>query len=279
MLLHRLGHKFQGTKTVSSKSPYLDGLIPSTVFDLDATIAASYGGSGVVWSNLTAYPADGADRHDYDFVLGDGSTSSTFPTLTGSVGDPGAYWHMDGNDFFRLQSGNNTAFLANLHKASSGQDFWIAAAVRLVSGGNHTLLSTRPTSSSTARGLSFDHFNNNFCRLAQHAGSGGANFATPSDITVPLEAVFVWSHSRSGNQSRLWLNSASPFNQAAHTFAGNEDTTGFLHIGSSGGDWRSTNNTQIYSMAMGNEYLDSGQVTRILSHLRARHKRAYDVAP
>ena len=84
--LHK--QKYGGGGVVGSLSDVVD----SAVFDIDATQSASYGGTGTTWSNLVASPADGAAQSAYDFQLGDGADSSTYPTFTGTVGDAAAYF-------------------------------------------------------------------------------------------------------------------------------------------------------------------------------------------
>lgn len=276
MLLNRLGHKFQGTKVLSSKNKYLDGVVPSTVFDLDATIPASYSGSGMIWRNLTSHPADGSDAADYDFLMGDGVTSSTFPAFSGTPGSTEAYWHMGGDDYFHLKRGANTDFVGNIHKTTGGGDFWIAVSARLISGLAAAYLSTRTTSNFTSTGTSFEQLNNNFCRLSQSNGSEQPNFATASAVSIGPDYLFVWSHSAAGNQSRLWLNSTSITREATHTFASSTAASSLLYIGSSSGGANPVpNNVRIYSVAMGNGYLDATQGAQIVAHLRTRHKRAY----
>src|SRR5262245_47416524 len=101
----------------------------STVFDLDATQAASYPGTGTSLLNLEATPADGEAQSAYNYQFGDGSTSSTYPTFTGSAGSPAAYFAMDGGDYFRGTS-TFTQFLKDLHKNSDGASWWAAMAFR-----------------------------------------------------------------------------------------------------------------------------------------------------
>src|SRR5574343_994393 len=102
----------------------LSDVIASAVFDLDATQAASYPGSGTTWSNLVTAPADGSAQTAYDFYRGDGSTSTTYPTFNGTPGSAAAYWSFDGGDLFDLKSGANTTFLKNAHKSAGGGIGW-----------------------------------------------------------------------------------------------------------------------------------------------------------
>ena len=278
MLLNRLGHKFQGMTALSSKNKYLDGVVPSTVFDLDATISASYSGSGTLWHNLTSHPADGSDATDYDFLLGNGSTAPTFPAFSVAPGSTEAYWHMGGDDYFHLARGANTNFINNLHKTSGGENFWIAVAVRLISGSATAYVSTRTTMDFSSTGVGFEQLNNNFCRLSQSNSNGQSNFATASAVSIGPDYLFIWSHSAATSQSRLWLNSTSITREATHTFGISTDPASLLYIGSSsGGANAAPNNARIYSVAMGNGYLDADQGAKIVNHLRARHKRAYSM--
>ena len=56
-----------------SITPYLDGLLTGAVVDLDATMLASYNGSGYngsgqTWANMIAAPADGSAKTAGDFL-------------------------------------------------------------------------------------------------------------------------------------------------------------------------------------------------------------------
>jgi hypothetical protein len=151
-MLTECGYGLRRTQMNISGTPassYLDGVLASTVFDLDATIAASYPGSGLTWANL-ATPADGAAKTAYDFFLGDGVTATTYPAFSGSAGNSAAYWSFDGGDYFDLKSGANTAFLRDAHKTTGGSDFWIAMAYRPVDGGVTQGLFTTTDGTGTA---------------------------------------------------------------------------------------------------------------------------------
>lgn len=62
----------------------------SCVYDVDATISASYPGTGSIWSNLCAAPADGQTQSSYNFV----NRSPTMYTFSGTANDPAAYWDL-----------------------------------------------------------------------------------------------------------------------------------------------------------------------------------------
>ena len=90
-----LGLKLGGRGAVSSGgSEFLDGVLASTVCDLDTTIAASYT-SGQTWTNLVS-----ATGTAYDAFLGtDGDSAVNDPTFTGDAGTDTAYFAFDGGDW------------------------------------------------------------------------------------------------------------------------------------------------------------------------------------
>ena len=113
-----------------SITPYLDGLLTGAVFDLDATMLASYNGSGQTWANMIAAPADGSAKTAGDFYRGvNGTATATDPTFTGSAGSQSAYWLHDGFDAFFL-AGGNTAFIDSLHRTTGGSDYTFINAYR-----------------------------------------------------------------------------------------------------------------------------------------------------
>jgi hypothetical protein len=100
------------------------------LFDLDATLAASYGGTGQTWANLIAAPDDGSAQAAYDFWRGDSSSATANdPAFNGAAGDAAAYWSCDGGDFFQI-IGGNTNTLKNLHKTTGGASATFAIAFR-----------------------------------------------------------------------------------------------------------------------------------------------------
>ena len=95
-----------------------DAAIPVAVFELDAGLSASYGGSGETFANIVTAPADGEGQTEYDFYRGvDADAESDSPTFNGSAGANSAneYFSFDGGDYLTL-AGLNTAFIHSLHK-------------------------------------------------------------------------------------------------------------------------------------------------------------------
>lgn len=171
-----------------SVSTYLDGVLASTVCDLDATIAASYGGSGTTWANLVTAPADGSAQTAYDFYLGNGSTGTTYPAFNASSGSAAAYWSVDGGDYFSLKSGANTSFLNSLHKTTGGSDWWIAMALKYVTNSTGQYFSTARTGTAGQTGIQADQ-NAGAFRIAQRGNAAAILCQAGHSFTLFLSAT------------------------------------------------------------------------------------------
>lgn len=252
----------------------LEDVLASTVFDLDATQAASYPGSGTTWANLVTAPADGSAQTAYDFYTGDGSTSTTYPTFNGSAGSAAAYWSFDGGDNFRLKSGSNTTFLANLPKTGGGNDFWAAFAITVKTGGAqqnffsvHNVL--------TNAGINIHSTASSLFR-SQQRGSVSVSALSGTTIVDGSTYLFIVSHSADSNTTRFWVNSGTAV-EIAHTYSTQSSAASSpAGIGASyDGSFAVFSGTRMYSFAMGNEYLDNTKAAAIIAVLEARHARDY----
>lgn len=269
-----LGRGLGPRKLIGGAAPsYLNSVLASTVCDLDVTVAASYPGTGTTWANLVAAPADGASQTDYDFRTGDGATSSTYPAFNGTAGSASAYWSLDTGDYFGLKSGTNTSFLAGLHKTTGGADFWMAVAYRHVANSAYQYPFATTANVASSIGLALETTNSNLFRIRQRGGSStviGSSAVTASNGT---DYLVIASHSHSANQTRFWINSLSNV-QVSHSF--NTTTTDATLAAQAGkGNTNMADGTRIYSLALGNEYLDNTKAAAIIAHMEARHGRDY----
>ena len=242
-------------------SPPLSTIISSTALDLDATIEASYGGSGQTWAN---YEPDSA----YNFFMGaDGDIGTDDPEFIGNAGTEDAYWLMDGDDHFELV-GANTAFLKDLHKTAGGSDFWICFAAQWVTPGNMMMFTTR--NSGAVVGISLLTESGQNLQLVQRGDSA----VTVSTSSVALDAgdgIVLASHSHSTNKTRLWINSTTK-QEFAHTFnTTTTDATTKAKISDFNASLQLHNNTRLYHCSMGDEFLDDTKATAIIDHIVARH--------
>lgn len=102
-------------------SQYLHDIFPSTVFDLDARMADSYGGTGNTWFNLCENPADGSLQSAYNF------TRRGTQTFVGDVGSPSAHFLSNGTGGWNAPM---TPFVANLARTDLGVEYSAAFVFR-----------------------------------------------------------------------------------------------------------------------------------------------------
>jgi hypothetical protein len=275
-MLLKLGYGISKENYGYASDISLTGIVSSCVFDLDATIAASYGGSGQVWSNLAPSPADGAAQTDYDFHLGADNTATTDdPAFNGIPGNPAAYFSFDGGDRFSLKSGSNTAFLNNLHKTTGGADWTCVAALYTnnVSVAN-PIMNTQ--NASTDPGLRCQI---NASEFPSHSQRGSTATVTadsnPAAIPTGMPVIAAFAHKHSNNKTKIWVNSATgteldhPYNTTTAS-AAKPMTIGWMPTNRS-----AENGMRLYAISMFNAYLSNAEVAAVIAAYNARHGRTY----
>lgn len=268
--------------TIAAESSYLDGVLSSTVMDLDATVADSYGGTGETWANLIASPADGESQTTYDFWLGvDGDTDGDEPTFTGSAGNAAAYFQTDAGDFFTIKGGN-TAFLNAIHKTTGGTDFWFAFVGQIDSNavtGQAAICGTT-ASYTTGDGFSMRHYTSaqGHSLIAQQAtdATNDTEIAIgDDDITRGGYYFMMASFDASAGTLRIWANTLTA-DEKSWTFAANtDDAANAFRIGDNGYGSQKFYKGRIVHFSMGNEYIGDTEAAAIIAHLEARHSRDY----
>lgn len=257
-------------------SPYLDGVLPSTIFDLDSTQAESYSGAGVVWFNLVRHCADGSAPSAYNMLRGNGSTPTNLPSFIGTAGTQDAYWLMDGNDYFMAQSGVHTAFTQSLH-ISGTSNWWFAIAMRTAADDSNTSGLITTQNGATQPGIRIVHTASEVLSLVQRGDSTTNTLNTTAVMAGGTDYVILVSRNQADSKTAFYLNSTTPdiYNQTftpATTPATNCLMFGVLAASMTG---YIDNGARIYTMAMGNSYLTASDAGKILTHLRTRHGRAY----
>lgn len=256
----------------------LQSVVASTVFDLDATIAASYPGTGTTWANLAAIPADGSAQTAYDFHTGDGATSTTYPTFTGTAGNAAAFWSFDGGDYFTLKSGSAPTFLGKFHN-TDGDNWWIAFAFRQANNtANAALLSIGKTSVTNSVAGFAAYANSAESMFLNQANGAAGNSATVNGGTfaVGTDFLVILSFNKSTNTLTVWRGSTTGTPQSWVYNASTVAVTGAVALGAS----TSLASPQpsgflLYGVYGGNEYLDDTKAAAIIAHLEARHGRDY----
>lgn len=248
----------------------LASIVPSCVFDLDATLAASYGGTGQVWANLVPAPADGAAKAAYDFYLGAGGSIATDdPTFTGAAGSPSAYFMLDGGDIFQI-AGGNTAFIESLHKSTGMSNWWLSLAFRCADQlGNAGMVSTNNSGTAIGSGIRLNLSATEVPGIFQGDGTTSiAKTIFPSPITIGSDYVLVASFN--GSSLRTWNNSRIKTAQALTYLTNTAPALSPLKIGVS-----ASSGTRIYAASMGNSYIGDSDVSKIFDAYNARHGRTY----
>lgn len=205
-------------KNSGPSSPYLDGVLDGVCFELDATDEASYS-TGQKWLNLITNPACGSLQTDYDFYLGlTGSSESSDPTFTGTAGDPGAYFLLDGGDDFNLVNSTNPGILRDFQKTGAsavpGWLGWVHYPDPTTTSNDQLLNTVAGTSPGTL--MDINSGANGEARLRVR---GDANLitATGPATTDASYNLIVVTHDHDNNETTFWVNSTTGVT-VAHTF-------------------------------------------------------------
>ena len=273
------GSMFIGSST--SRCQALGVTVATTVIDLDATCASSYT-SGQTLANLELTPADGSAQTDNDFYLGNTSSATTDdPTFTGSADDTGAYFLFDGGDYFSLKSGTNTTFLNDMHDTTNSGGFWISYCGQIASSaGNSPMFHTKTSASDT--GVGFQQLVNNgateggFFRINQEADTTHAVVAYPPAVDMCVIASV--DPVATTNNVRFWIDGSYQYIQRSVDFTNvTASAVTKALIGKIGGVFQ-VSGSRFYSLAVGNDFIDTTEADKIFTKMRARHLRTYAVA-
>ncbi len=261
----------------ASADPSLQGVVPSCVFDLDATMADSYPGSGTTWHNLCTAPADGAAQSAYNVTRGAASGSASFmPSFVGTAGSAGAYFALDGTQCFSLLA--NTPFLNSLHRTNTSVPQAGFIAFRYIeSAVTQHIIATNFSTTTIGSRLVLPPGNK--INLHQRGDSGNASSISAGALSNGQDCIVGWSCTSDGSAVRFWVNSTycetiSRTPNASTTTTANSP----LRIGTSGNTTSGAalaSGTRIYAVSMFNGYLNNTQATKIMAAYKDRHGRSY----
>lgn len=287
MLYNQYGQLLRRNPAFTPSGPVtLQSIIPSTCCHIDATIAASYPGSGQTWSNLVAAPADGSSQATYNFYLGNTSSSAADdPTFNGSAGSPSAYFSLDGGDYFRgVAASAATAGIFNtMHKTTGGTDSWVALVFRnpvTISGVTYYFVTASSAASTT--GIEYFVTSTGGGRLYTRQQVGfttvpASDFRT-GVVTSSTEMLLIISRSNSSNNWRIWNKSRTVANTGGTFTSTSANATYFapyLFGGTPSNSGNFPSGTRVYAFAAGNAYLDDTAAGLIFDYFNAAHGRTY----
>lgn len=255
-------------------SPYLDGIIPSTVFDLDVTQMKSYPGSGQLWMNMTENPADGAARSAYDFMLGNAVEHTlNDPTYNGT--GKSAYWSYNGYQWHTL-NGPQTNFLTKLHRSDNVVPFWAVICWKTppsYSGANRLFGSS---TLSSVYGIQMQYQPNGSITFSFSGNSQGNSISLNTILPTDQDNIIIFSFDPATSTRRSWINNRTVTESTITQRIRTEDSDGLFSIGSANGGLSAVEfGTRIYSLSMGNRFLTSTDALKIIDHMNARHGRIY----
>lgn len=260
--------------------PSLFDILSSCVFDLDATHAASYSGSGQVWSNLVAAPATGEPQANYHFYLGGSATATTDdPTFNGVAGNSAAYWSFDGGDWFDDVSMPTSSYICNIHRTDASRPVTLGFAFRTPGTLTQSRLFSTNAASNT-HGISLRMDTNGALVSVQSAGSGFASNGVLPSSTLTTNTdylLLVALNSGSTGGEKYWLNSTTGSGWSAG-YAPNAGSTSSIGacIGAQTTHGQPLGNgTRLYGIYMFNEILDNTKAAAVFSALNTRHGRTY----
>jgi len=249
--------------------PDLSTIEATALMDIDATVLASYSGTGVTLTNLVA-----STNTAYDLYRGDGATSGRYPTFAGTPGDPAtAKFTLGTDDYFKIKNGN-TAFLNNIHKTTGGSDHWFiifgtfSAAVSA-----QNFYSTK--SGGTQRGLAGSVNSAEVFRFDQYGDTANVQ-ATPATTLITGTPTFVaFSTPSGGGTVRHWMGTTTKVSTTRSFNATSTDPSQDLYICALTDLSGEIENADIFAIAMGNGYLDDADIADIVAEYEARHGRSY----
>lgn len=251
----------------------LKDIVASAVWDLDATQAASYSGSGTTWANLVDFPADDNGQTAYDFFLGDGSTPTTYPTFTGSAGDPAAYFALDTGDYFTIKTGVNTGLINNLHKTTGGQQATIIMAMRTGAGGYY--IGTAPSAANGSNHGFYFYKDNSTLYLDQFNASTYGRSSIPvtlngTDMLMAIAFDVTGGTIKKASNARTFTSVASP-----QFVTSTADATLSFKIGANGAAAPTGGSARLYGVYTFNELLSDAQLSDVIDAINTRHGRTY----
>lgn len=265
-------------------SNYMQDVVSSAILDLDATISASYGGSGQTWANLIPNPADGESQTAYDFWLGaDGTSSTDDPTFNGSAGSAAAYFTTDSGDFFQLKS--HTTFSSQMARTDIADNvWWIAACFYTPGTGNQAIAGTAGDVATANGGFAY-RADINANRQVRHVdGVGGSNpgetdVANDFAINTPVCLIMTADMNATSTENRItsWtVSSTGVSNNSTNWRTVTSNATSPLTILRAGdGVNPFVADTRLYAISMGNEYLTDAKAALIAAEYASRHSRSY----
>lgn len=247
----------------------IGSIVPSCVFDLDATRIASYAGGNLL--NMEGSPADSDTQDEYDFE----AVGASLPVFTGTQGSHDAYFLFDGVGHFKGVNAISD-FLKSIHKTTGGSDFTFVFTVYYISA-TQAFITTK-NANGINQGVDIYSLSSTD-KVYMNQGDGSANVGSLSTATLNASAwnFVAVSHKHSTNTTTFWLNSSAGVD-FSHTFgttttdaSGAKASIGAYNTGA----FPLANGSRAKSFAGFNAALTDAQIAIVANQLNVRHKANY----
>lgn len=255
----------------------LDSILPAAVFDVDATLAESYPGSGQVWFNLVGTPAGGSPQTAFDYTRGvANSVAADDPSFTGASGDVDAYWSLDGGDSFRGIA-SIYEYTGRLSTTATGPDFTVVAALRFQSNGLDQRIFATQSNAAFSRGISVGINPDNKLYISQYGDTAAVHVAHDSVLTPGVDYLCIVSCEKATHKARFWLNTRTGTELSFTMNATSYDSLTHSSIGarSAGTAEFLASGTRLYHVSLLDGAIGNTEAAQIFNHLNARHNRVY----
>lgn len=253
--------------------------VASTVFDLDATVATSYGGSGQTWSNYEGTPADSSGQTAYDMYLGATSSATTDdPAFTGTAGSASAYFLIDNadgsNDEFSLK-GSVTSFIQAMHKQGTGEtNWWLAFTFRYKDDGALQYL-FGTTSGGSRPYLEISISNTDKINVRQWPASGSVLITSTGGLTDGNDYLVVVTRDSAADDTLIYISSATEESFLTNTWTTNTTNGTDMIFSRIPGSGYGAVGTRWYGVSGGNAFIGDTEFNAICDEYELRHARTY----
>jgi len=258
---------------VGTDNGIISDILSSSVIDIDATISASYSGSGSVLSNLTTSPSDSTAQSDGNFDI-------TGATFTGAAGDSGAYFEFDGaGDWFDCVTSAH-ATLANLHRTDVDTPATIVMAFRsptAITTSNYPIGGTYRASSDQGVRIRFDGSNYTVQQTGVGTTTTSSNFSSsPANATNYLMILSLDLGGGTASYSHA-INSRTSTNVLFGAKTTDDVGTHAFRLGALASDGAAPfeAGARMYGFYAFNKVLDNTEIGLLVDHLNIRHGRTY----
>lgn len=259
----------------------MSSIIPSSLWDLDATVAASYGGSGQLWNNLTTSPADGTAQSAYNFYVGDSAThNTTSPTFNGTAGSSAANFSVNGSQYFQIANGNTPA-LTKICLSTGGQPATVVLAFKTpasLGSANFSWFGNSALASGQGVDFIFSSDGRSFVYNVDNGVVVGVQLATSGSVAVSTNYLYVQTYDHTGGTAEYALNDRALTAGTSPVQTNTTSANGPTQIGynsNTSGHVPLPNGTLVYGCYGFNAVLTNAQLSAAVTLLNARHGRTY----